>query len=191
MRLIISSKVIVQKYEFSSAVINKSSVLGYGFSSQKSILANRRSVVNLVDGDGRVVSDLTKTADDTILLIGTLSNGIPISFSHRAGSPFKDTVGLDWRIYGENGEIRVTANTPSLSIGDPGLKISVHDIAKGTVEEVKIPVDELDGLEWPARNVGRVYRALADGEVNCTFEDAVQRHELIEVLYKENGYTEA
>lgn len=42
-----------------------------------------------------------------------------------------------------------------------------------------------------ARNVGRVYREFNKGNINCTFEDAVQRHEFIEKLYKENGYVEA
>jgi hypothetical protein len=35
--------------------------------------------------------------------------------------------------------------------------------------------------------VARVYNGLAEGVINCTFEDAVERHELIDGMYKENG----
>jgi hypothetical protein len=31
-------------------------------------------------------------------------------------------------------------------------------------------------------------KGLAEGRVNCSFEDAVERHEFIEGLYRDNGY---
>jgi len=63
---------------------------------------------------------------------------------------------------------------------------------KDTVEVVEADKDEIDDLVgMAARNVGRVYREFNKGNINCTFEDAVQRHEFIEKLYKENGYVEA
>jgi predicted dehydrogenase len=147
--------------------------------------------VKLVDKEKKVLSDFTKDTDDIIYFIGTLKNDIPLSFSLRAGGAFKDTPELDWRIYGEEGEIRVTSSSGFLSVGTDDMKIELHDFQKDSVEQVEIPADELDKLGRPARNVARIYRALAAGEVNCSFEDAVQGHELIEKLYKENGYTEA
>lgn len=169
--------------------------LGYGFKSSNGLLECKRPLIDLVDADGRVVErGVPKTADDTIFVTGTLSNGIPVSLNLRGGSPFKGTPGLDWRIYGETGEIRLTASGPFLQIGYPDMKIELHDFAKDTVEEIEIPKDELD-VEAPgaafggfaARNVGRLYRGLAKGEVNCSFEDAV---EFLEELCKQNGYLE-
>lgn len=37
----------------------------------------------------------------------------------RGGKPFKDTPGLEWRIYGETGEIRVTAGGHYFKSGTP------------------------------------------------------------------------
>lgn len=61
---------------------------------------------------------------------------------------------------------------------------------EGDVREVEIEEDEFDKDEkfgLPARNVARLYNGLSRGEINCSFEDAVERHELIEGMYKENG----
>lgn len=168
-------------------------VLGYGFKSVKSLLANRRTHITLTDASGKVIeAQHPKTADDTIFVQGTLSTGIPVSLTLRGGAPFKDTPGLIWSIYGTKGEIRVTASGPFLQIGYPDLKIEVHDLDTDTVEVVS-PEDKEDlaELPLPGRNVGRVYKALEKGVSNCSFEDAVERHTLIEGLYKENGYNEA
>lgn len=164
-------------------------VLGYGFSSPpKSLLANQRKSLKLVDSSGKVVKEnVPKDTDDTIFLTGTLSSGIPVSMTLRGGAPFKGTPGLDWRIYGEKGEIRVTASGPFLQIGYPDMKIEVHDFEKDTVEEVKLEKDEFDSFGIPARNVARVYKELSEGRNNCTFEDAVERHRLLQGMYKENG----
>ena len=165
-------------------------VLGYGFESPpKTLLANRRPFVQLLGDDGNVLEDKhPKTADDTIFLIGTLSSGIPLSFTLRGGKAFKGTPGLEWRIYGEKGEIKVTASGPFLQIGYPDMKIEVHDVEKDVVEEIKIPEDEFDKFGIPARNVARVYRGIEQGRSNCSFEDAVERHRLIDEMYRENGY---
>lgn len=179
-------------------------VLGYGFEKSNSVLANRRPFVKLVDGEGKVLDEKhRKTSDDTIFLQGALkSSGVPLSYTLRGGSPFPGTPGLEWRIYGEKAEIRVTAAGPLLQIGYPGMKVEVHDFDfKGEgngVEEIKIEEDEWDGKSWgwAARNVARVYEGLRewDGkgerEGLCTWGDAADRHGFLEGLYKENGYVE-
>jgi predicted dehydrogenase len=167
--------------------------LGYGFNpAPKTLVANRRKTQVLLGKDGKVINDkFEKTSDDTIFLNGYLTSGIPISYTLRGGIPFKDTPGLDWRIYGSTGEIRVTASGPFLQVGYPDLKIQVHDVEQGTVEEVKVKEDDVDVLlkdyGLPSKNTGRVYKGLAEGRNNCSFEDAVERHAFIEGLYKENG----
>lgn len=170
-------------------------VLGYGFKSPHGLLQRRRTHINVVDAEGKVVKEsVPKTADDTIFVTGTLSTGVPVSMTLRGGKPFKSTPGLDWRIYGETGEIRLTASGPFLQIGYPDMKIELHTFEGDGVEEIEIPKDELDveGKDafggFAARNVGRLYKGLANGEVSCSFEDAVERHEFLEELYKQNGY---
>ncbi|KAF8846918.1 NAD-binding Rossmann fold oxidoreductase family protein [Acephala macrosclerotiorum] len=182
--------------QFGHAVDYVQFVLGYGFESgPKTLLANRRKTVQIVDGEGKVLETKNKTSDDTIFLSGTLTTGIPLSMTLRGGKPFKNTPGLDWRIYGSTGEIRVSVSGPSLQIGYPDMKIQVHNFEKDEVEEVAPDRDEFDEEEeggkgkfgLPARNVGRLYKALYEGRVNCSFEDAVERHALLDGMYRENG----
>jgi predicted dehydrogenase len=125
---------------------------------------------------------------------GFFESGAAFSFSLRGGPPFKDTPGLEWRIYGEDGEIRLAAPGGLIQIGYPDIKISVHDFANGKneVTEVELDVDHLDRLVVPTRNVGRVYEAIAAGEtgeadVVCTFENAVERHRYVEEIYRQNS----
>jgi predicted dehydrogenase len=181
---------------FGHAVDYVQHVLGYGFVNwPHGTLKNRRTRINLVDADGKIIKEnVPKTADDTIFVVGTLSTGVPLSMTLRGGMPFKGTPGLDWRIYGETGELRVTASGPFLQIGYPDTKVEVHNFEHDKLEEVEIPRDDLDveGGDayggFAARNVGRLYRELAKGQVNCSFEDAVERHEFLETLYFENKY---
>jgi len=170
-------------------------VLGYDFSpSPKALLASRRSHQKVLSSSNELVKEKHAiTSDDTIFLHGTLSNGIPLSFSLRGGKPFKDVPGLDWRIYGETGEIRITSSGPFLNIGYPDVKIAISDFGMDggdskDVVTVEVEKDEFDDDAWgiPSRNVARVYKELAEGRVNCSFEDAVERHELIDGMYKEN-----
>ncbi|PBP17460.1 oxidoreductase [Diplocarpon rosae] len=107
---------------------------------------------------------------------------------------FRGLPGLEWRIYGETGEIRVSSSGPFLNIGYDDQKIEIFDFASDSVVEVAVEKDEFDALrdnekawELPSRNVGRIYKAFAQGQDTCTFEDAVERHALIEELYQENG----
>lgn len=179
-----------------SLLTNATSVLGYGFlTPPKSLLANRRHTQQLIDAEGKVLEEKhPKNSEDTIFLHGTLSTGVPLSFSWRRGKPFPGNPGISWTIYGEKGEIRITA-PGSLQVGYKDVGIQVWDFNSDEVREVEVEGDEfddpsaLDGKEypWPARNVGRVYKAFADGEMNCSFEDAVERHVFLESLYKENG----
>ncbi|KAL2070662.1 hypothetical protein VTL71DRAFT_13688 [Oculimacula yallundae] len=170
--------------------------LGYGFSpAPKSLVASRRTHQKLLSSTGEVVQEkYAITSDDTIFLNGTLSSSIPLSLSLRGGKAFKGTPGLEWRIYGETGEIRVTSTGPFLNIGYDDVKIEVYDFdlsggEGGEVEVVEVEKDEFDEKEWglPSRNVARLYKELAEGKNNCSFEDAVERHELIANMYKENG----
>ncbi|KAG4439576.1 hypothetical protein IFR05_004924 [Cadophora sp. M221] len=168
--------------------------LGYGFTpAPKTLVTSRRTHQKILSSAGAVVEEKHPiTSDDTIFLNGTLSTGIPLSLSLRGGKPFKDTPGLEWRIYGETGEIRITSSGPFLNVGYGDVKIAVFDFDAKEGEEVQVveaEKDEFDGEEWgtASRNVGRLYKELSEGRINCSFEDAVERHELIDGMYKENG----
>ena len=155
------------------------------------MLANRRKFQKLLGTDGKVLEEKRdKTSDDTIFLNGTLSSGIPLSFSLRGGTPFPGQPGMDWTIHGEKGTIRITSPSPFVQIGFDGMKIELQEGEGEKVEVVEIGGDKFDEYPHPARNVARVYEAFAKGDINCSFEDAVERHALIEAMYKENGIQE-
>jgi len=174
---------------FGHAIDYIQQVLGYGFEGKpKSLVANRRKFQTLLDNNGKVLEEKhAKTADDTIFLHGNLSSGIPLSFSLRGGKSFPGVPGMDWTIHGEKGTIRITSSSPFLQIGFDDMKIQLQDGEEDKAEDIAIPGDEFDGYKHPARNVARVYKHFAEGTINCTFEDAVERHALIDGMYKENG----
>lgn len=97
---------------------------------------------------------------------------------------------MDWTIHGDKGTIRITSPSVFVQIGYDEMKIEIQDGEGGKAETVEIPGDEFDVFKHPARNVGRVYKLLAEGNNSCTFEDAVKRHELIAGMYQENGLME-
>jgi predicted dehydrogenase len=160
------------------------------FKTASGVIANRRPVIQLLNKDGSVaVKDHPKTADDTIFVHGIANDDAPVSINLRGGKAFKDTPGQDWRIYGETGEIRLTASGPFLQIGYPDIKIAVHDFATNEVTEIKMLEDEFEKFALPVKNVARVYEAIdrGDSRLLCSFEDAVERHRLIDTLYKANS----
>lgn len=144
----------------------------------------------------KIVGEVKRTSHDQIAIQGHLENEAVFSFHMRGGHPFPDTPGLDWRVYGESGEIRVTAPSANLHFGGPGHVIQVHDHESNEVVKIEIAKDQWDekGLPYPARAPARVYEAFADGKVDqyATWEDALQRHRLIEELYRrsQDGSTE-
>ena len=97
---------------------------------------------------------------------------------------------MDWTIHGEKGTIRITSPSPFVQIGYDGMKIELQEGEGEKAEVVEIGGDEFDGYAHPARNVARVYKAFAKEGINCSFEDAVERHALIEAMYRENGIEE-
>jgi predicted dehydrogenase len=100
----------------------------------------------------------------------------------RGGTPFPGTAALDWRIYGSKGEIRMTSQQMLINLGSPAVDLSIYDFESGKVEKVDLGNDEWS--HWPlvARNVARLYEAIADGDrsVVCDFDGATRRHQFIE-----------
>ncbi|KJX95009.1 NAD-P-binding protein [Zymoseptoria brevis] len=135
----------------------------------------------------KIVGEVKRTSHDQIAIQGHLKNGAVFSFHMRGGHPFPDTPGLEWRVYGESGEIRITTPSANLHFGGPGHKIQLHDHKSGSVEDIDIPKDQWDEMELPitARAPARIYEAFADGKQDGygIWEDAVVRHRLVEEMY--------
>lgn len=145
----------------------------------------------LTNDAGEVVeSDNKPDTPDFISLHGVTKAGIALNITIRGGKPFKNTPALEWRLYGEKGEIRVSSSQAFLQFTVPDIKIEVHDFESDEVKVVEIRGREFDGfqLDTPADNVGRAYETIAEAGSNCTFEDAVERHRLLDAMFKENGY---
>jgi predicted dehydrogenase len=162
------------------------------FKTAHAIIANQRPVVQVLKQDGSVaIKDFQKTADDHILLHGTVEGGAVVSYNLRGGKHFPDTPGMEWRVYGEKGEIRLIAPGLFLNVGYPDTKISVHDFASNEVSEVGVAKNEFESFPQAARNVAQLYDAIGKGDTTllCDFEDAVERHRFIDMIYKQNGMT--
>ncbi|KAK3052924.1 transcription regulator gal80 [Extremus antarcticus] len=142
----------------------------------------------------KIIGEVERTSHDQIMLQGHLENGAVFSIHLRGGMPFPGTPGNEWRAYGEKGEVRVTTPSANLHFGGPGHVVQVHDHESKEVEEVALPRDVFDEeeLPWAARGPARVYEAFAEslsggerrGEIFATWEDAVERHRLVEEMYE-------
>jgi predicted dehydrogenase len=158
------------------------------FASVQSLLANQRPQVKILKADGSVLEESAKkTAPDHIMLQGTLTSGAIFSATVRGGSPFKDTPGLVWSIYGEKGEIRILGPSAFIELAGTS-SIELYDFDKDVVEQIEFKKGTFDEFGPLSRNVARVYEAIAarDKSLLCDFEGAVKRHEFIEEVYRQN-----
>jgi predicted dehydrogenase len=131
--------------------------------------------------------NVEKTTPDHVMIQGSLKSGAVLSATIRGGSPFKGSPGLEWRIYGEKGEIKITG--PSAFIEIVGTNsIQLHDFATDKIVEIALKKGAFAEMDPINRNLARVYEAIAAGDKSllCDFEDAVKRHHFIEEIYNQN-----
>lgn len=150
--------------------------------SLSAILSTRRKKVQLRHPDGSLEDDKRDTPDQVIIQ-GYLQGGAVLSMHQRGGSPFKGTPGLVWRIYGEKGEIEVTASGCFLQIGYPRMSLKIHDHQADTVRDIDWAVnDDAENLPLLVKNVARLYEAFADGRQDeyVGWEEAISRKRLLE-----------
>ncbi|KAJ5984808.1 hypothetical protein N7522_012004 [Penicillium canescens] len=159
------------------------------FSSFHSLLSNQRPIVKIVKDDGSVAKEnVEKTTPDHVMIQGSLKSGAVFSATIRGGSPFKGSPGLEWRIYGEKGEIKITG--PSAFIEIVGTNsIQLHDFDTDEIVEIALKNGAFAEMDPIYRNLARVYEAIAAGDKSllCDFEDAVERHHFIEEIYNKNS----
>jgi predicted dehydrogenase len=152
-------------------------VLG-SFSELSSRMTSNFTLVKVLE-TGEVKS---KTAEDQIMVIGTLTNGIPISVHYRGG--ISRGTNLLWEINGTEGDIQVRGGSGHGQLAP----LSIFG-ARGIEKELqllKVPVEFSNNLpEDPlVGNVARIYKLLADDIRIHTrnapsFNDAVQLYKLL------------
>lgn len=121
------------------------------------------------------------------MIQGTLNSGAVLSATIRGGAPFRGSPGLEWSIYGEKGEIKISG--PSAFIEIVGTtSVQLHDFATDEVVELKLKNGTFAEMYPINRNLARVYEAIAAGDKTllCDFEGAVKRHHFIEEVYNQN-----
>jgi predicted dehydrogenase len=152
------------------------------------LLATQVPEVKIIDGGEtrKVVGVAKKDTPDQIILQATLKTGAVLSLHIQGGPPPPFDPKFLWRISGEKGDLDISADYLRLNVISDGITIRLYDRESGNVEEVPIEKDELDDLPGPAKNIGRVYEAFAKGDKKflVTFEEAFQRHVLIEKILK-------
>lgn len=158
--------------------------------TSSSVVKNTRPVVTLVDNTFKVVLDpqYKKTSHDHLFVNGTLIGDVPFSFTMRGGLTFKDTPGLDWRIYATKGEIRVTSNQGALQGKGTIVKMQVFWEDKQEVKDVDLAVESTDagyGLGSPADDIARLYDAFAKGKTDqyLDFEGCLKWARFIQKAY--------
>jgi predicted dehydrogenase len=152
-----------------------------------SFIANQRPNTRIIDRKtNTLVETVLKDTPDQFMIQGTLTSGALLSFHLRGGKPFPPGPQFLWRIYGEKGEIEVTASGALLNVGYDDTKVLLHDQLTGQVETIEIAKDEWDDLPLQAKNIARLYEAFRKGESEgvVDFESTVRRHALIEDIYE-------
>ncbi|KAI8941665.1 hypothetical protein NX059_002877 [Plenodomus lindquistii] len=157
--------------------------------------------------DGRPPKTVQSEVPDLVSLHGTLKNdkgvvapGATLSAIFRVGPSFPGTPGLAWIIHGEKGDLRLTADGPTIHAGltmDGPVKIEHHDFASDEVRDL--------GWDWPesqkqlpltARSVSELYERYAEwveggkGPVDSSrswprLEDGVKLMEEFDFMYKQ------
>lgn len=134
---------------------------------------------------GEIVETIKSDVPDLINVIGTLpssentAQGATVHISLRRGQPFKGEPGLVWTINGEKGEIRLVApGGPALQAFAESVAIDIYNYETDDVEKVEWNYGRFSELPVPARNIGALYEAYADGDTTKypDFDHALKRH---------------
>ncbi|KAJ7154144.1 hypothetical protein C8R46DRAFT_912071 [Mycena filopes] len=164
------------------------SVVGDVDSLQGHLHIQRPSVPLRDPTTGKIVKTVQSDVPDLVVAAGTLPDspfvqegGAPLLVRFRRGPPFKGEPAVVWTIAGEKGEIRLSSPSATyLQMGSTEggpIVIEVHDHATDSVSKVDWEWEDWqEELPVPARNVGAMYEAFAEGKWCPTFEDALKRH---------------
>jgi hypothetical protein len=151
----------------------------------QSLLVNARPMVLYRNPDEPKESGtlVEKDTADFVAVQGLLDSGVPLNLTLRAGKNFADGNQIRWHTYGTGGEIEVIGPSSSMQISAV-VKVNVRSWDREGVEEIVVGnTDEETGLQGAAANVGRVYRAYAEGGDVVDFEEALKWHRFLEEVY--------
>ncbi|KAF1989777.1 NAD(P)-binding protein [Aulographum hederae CBS 113979] len=159
--------------------------LGGELESYNSLIDTKRPKVEIFDKSlGEVVETVDTKVPDQILVQGHLTTGAILSFHLRGGASFPSGPKLLWRVYGEKGEIQITGPQAVLNVGAP-TTLELHDHATGEIENITVE-EPFESLSMYARNIGRMYEALANGDDSkiIDWKEATKHHALIDEIYE-------
>lgn len=160
-----------------------------GFGDLSARMINRRDTVHVIDTG----ETIPKTADDQILVHGTLESGAAFSIHYRGGQ--SRGIGLLWEINGTEGDIQVRGENGHAQI----VQLSIRGANGDASEFVPLipPAAVYEG--WPdssvVRNVARLYALVAQDIRSGTrtapsFRDAVALHRTIDVIERSAAHNE-
>jgi hypothetical protein len=126
---------------------------------------NFKDIINPAENNKVITKNAPNTVPDQIMLQGIASpSGAPVAIHLRGGSPFPGTPEIEWRIQGDEGELRLTSPSHFLNIGHPETKVELFDAGTGRVEVLEPEKDQWDELPVQAHNIARMYEAFRKGE---------------------------
>ncbi|KAK3319193.1 hypothetical protein B0H66DRAFT_260198 [Apodospora peruviana] len=159
----------------------------------QSRLQIQRPELNVIDSyTGRVSEIIKSDVPDLIALTGTLPGsehiveGATFSMKFRRARAFQGEPALVWTIYGEKGEIRLTAAVDTMlqvsQLAD--VTIEIDDFARHRVERVDFRWEKYTELPLLSRSYASIYEAYAKGETGKygDFDYAVRRHAQLDGL---------
>lgn len=175
------------------------------------MLVRNYPTVTIYDPRTREVIDEARPNDvpDQVILNAVLSSGAILTYKLHGSAAFdRDSKprdgaekpkipAIEWRIFGSQGQIRITSydgmcNTWSLNYEPDLLDVEIYDARTDTLTQLPTVEDDFSHLPAPARNVARLYEAFAKAKAGQAdswypdFEYGVKKHELIDAMYKEN-----
>ncbi|KAF2834858.1 NAD-binding Rossmann fold oxidoreductase family protein [Patellaria atrata CBS 101060] len=161
-------------------------VLGDG-KELNSILDRNRTEIPMLDSENKHVATMKRTTHDQIMVQGRLESGALLSYHLRGGNSFPGTPVFDWRIYGEKGEIRLTASTSMVQVISDDVVVQLHKFGGGEAETVDFK-DDTSGL-FP-EGTGRLYEAFASGKKESypDWDLAMKRHRMIDNMYNQRPF---
>lgn len=182
--------------------------------SHTSLLVNQYPTVDILDPTTRAVTLPAQPKDvpNQIVFNAVMKSGAVFTYKlHNAATPSpgaqprsdkRRTPSLDWRIFGRKAEVRVTSYGTWNLAGSRDVTVEICRADDGVLEEIEILKDEFEELPLLSRNIARVYEAFAaswdertenekgnkENPWYADFEYALDKHELIDKMYRENGF---
>jgi predicted dehydrogenase len=172
--------------------------------SLSATLSNHRPELTVMDGD-KEVGKVKKTAHDYVSITGTLLSGGNVDVTYVGGTSITGR-NFYWEIVGTDGSLVLEAPMGHIQMFEPTLKyVGSADksaaggkgsggLSQSAPQELEVvDTEKSDGWQKGnfSFNVGRAWDAFAGveevlrkGHTVTTFEDALNRHKMIEAIYR-------